>query len=103
MPPGPDGGLVINTHDIDKVMVKDLLTIVVHTRVPAPVLPQKLVRISILPRSVGNATVENFNSGKASVETGPFRFVSFKAPNALQLERNDNYWERRRSLGQGGN
>jgi len=89
---GPDGGLVINIRSIDRIVVENPLTVVIHTRVPDPVLPQGLARISILPRSIGNATVEDFNSGKAAIGTGPFRFVSFKARNELRLEKNTGYW-----------
>jgi peptide/nickel transport system substrate-binding protein len=35
---------------------------------------------------------EDFNSGKAAIGTGPFRFVSFKPGDRVELERNDSYW-----------
>lgn len=89
---GPDGGLVMNVRGIDKITVEYPLTLVIHTRAPDPALPQELARISIVPRSVSKATVEDFNTGKAAIGTGPFRFVSFKARDSLQLEKNPDYW-----------
>ena len=35
---------------------------------------------------------EDFNSGKAAIGTGPFRFVSFRPGDRVELERNDDYW-----------
>ena len=35
---------------------------------------------------------EDFNSGKAAIGTGPFRFVSYKPGDRVELERNDGYW-----------
>lgn len=89
---GPDGGLVINTRNINKVEVIDPLTVQISTSVPNPALPQDVARIGILPHSIGEAGVADFNNGKAAIGTGPYKFVSFKARTAMTVERNDNYW-----------
>ena len=34
----------------------------------------------------------DFNSGKATIGTGPFKFVSFKRGDRVELARNDAYW-----------
>lgn len=89
---GPDGGLVINTRNITKVEVSGPLKVQVTTSVPNPALPQDLARVSILPHSIGKATVEDFNSGKAAIGTGPFKFAGFKARTGFDITRNDDYW-----------
>ena len=40
----------------------------------------------------GMAT-EDFNSGKAAIGTGPFRFASYKPGDRVELERFDGYWD----------
>ncbi len=89
---GPDGGLVINTRNINKVEIIDPLTVQISTSVPNPALPQDVARIGILPHSIGEAAVADFNNGKAAIGTGPYKFVSFKARTGMTVERNDSYW-----------
>lgn len=89
---GPDGGLVINTRNISKVEATGPLTVEITTSVPNPSLPRDLARVGILPHSVGATTVEDFNSGKAAIGTGPFKFVSFKARDGFVVARNADYW-----------
>jgi peptide/nickel transport system substrate-binding protein len=43
-------------------------------------------------RAALNATTEDFNSGKAMIGTGPFRFGAFKRGDRVELVRNDGYW-----------
>jgi len=38
------------------------------------------------------ATTEDFNSGKAMIGTGPYKFVSFRRGDRLVVKRNDDYW-----------
>lgn len=89
---GPDGGLVISTRNINKVTVVDPLTVLIQTSVANPALPQDIARIGIVPRSIGKATVEDFNSGKAAIGTGPFKFASFKARTDFVVTANKDYW-----------
>jgi peptide/nickel transport system substrate-binding protein len=46
-------------------------------------------------RAAAGAATEDFNSGKAMVGTGPFRFVSFKRGDRVELARHDGYWDAR--------
>ena len=68
-------------------------TIRLHTKGVFPLLPTYLAQFFIINRKTdeGMAT-EDFNSGKAAIGTGPFRFVSFKPGDRVELERNDSYW-----------
>ncbi|MES2071965.1 MAG: ABC transporter substrate-binding protein [Pseudomonadota bacterium] len=39
-----------------------------------------------------HATSDDFNSGKTLIGTGPFKFLSFKRGDSIEVVRNDNYW-----------
>ena len=58
-----------------------------------PLLPTYLAQFFIINRKTDEGmTTEDFNSGKAAIGTGPFRFVSYKPGDRIELERNDSYW-----------
>src|SRR5262249_11395811 len=42
--------------------------------------------------AAAGATTDDFNSGKAAIGTGPFRFVSWRPGEPVVMERNPNYW-----------
>jgi peptide/nickel transport system substrate-binding protein len=77
---------------IKRVTVVDAHTIRFETDGPFPLLPSNLSRISIHPARFENATLEDFNSGRAAIGTGPFRFVSFTPGDRIVVERNPTYW-----------
>ena len=64
---------------------------------PAPTLPNDFVRLFIVSaKAAAGLTKENaneaFNSGKAAIGTGPYKFVSWTPKGELVLERFDGYW-----------
>ncbi|MBO1079595.1 ABC transporter substrate-binding protein [Roseomonas haemaphysalidis] len=71
---------------ISAVEVVDAQTIRIRTTEPYPLLPNALSRIAILPRSLERAETADFNSGKAMIGTGPFRFASYTPGDRLELE-----------------
>ena len=80
-----------------EVKVVDPLTIHILTDGPAPTLPNDFVRLFIVShKAAGGLTRENaneaFNTGKAAVGTGPFKFVSWTPKSELVLERFPGYW-----------
>ena len=77
---------------IIKVEVIDPLTIRLHTRAPAPLLPSDLAQLPIIAGTVGTPGSDEFNSGVAAIGTGPFRMEKFEAGNKADLRRNDLYW-----------
>lgn len=89
---GPDGGLVINTRNISQVTVVDPNTVLIETSVANPVLPQDIYRIGIVPRSIGETTIDEMNSGQKAVGTGPFKFESFKARESFVVTAHKDYW-----------
>ncbi|EFH11790.1 ABC transporter substrate-binding protein [Pseudoroseomonas cervicalis] len=83
----------IYTRAIERVEIVDPLTVRFHTRTPYPLLPNDLGQVAILDKETHDgAATEDFNSGKVAIGTGPFRHVSFRSGDRLELERNDAYW-----------
>jgi len=71
----------------------DPLTLRLKTDKPHPLLPNDMVAVMILPKSVAEtAKTEDFNSGKAMIGTGPYRLVEYAAGDRVVLKRNDAYW-----------
>ena len=38
------------------------------------------------------ATTPDYNSGKAAIGTGPYKYVNFTPGDRIELARNDDYW-----------
>lgn len=71
----------------------DKNTLRLKTDKPHPLLPNDMVAVMILPKSVAEtAKTEDFNSGKAMIGTGPYRLVEYAAGDRVVLKRNDAYW-----------
>jgi peptide/nickel transport system substrate-binding protein len=86
------------TRRVRDVQVVDPHTIRLTTEEPAPTLPNDLVRLLIVSsRAAAGLTretaTEAFNSGRAAIGTGPYRFVSWTPREELVLARFDGYWE----------
>ena len=63
---------------IARVEVLDPHTVRFHTKGPFPLAPEYLSAIGILSRRHGEgAGTSDYNTGKAAIGTGPFRFVSW--------------------------
>jgi len=78
---------------ITEKIVVDPLTIRFKTAAPYPLMPTDLSTIMIVSsRAAKGAATEDFNSGKAAVGTGPFRFVRWQKGDRIELARFDGYW-----------
>ncbi len=76
--------------------VIDPYTIRFHTRTPYPLLPVDMMGIWIISRSIAaTSSTADFNSGRATIGTGPYRFVSFTPGDRVVMQRNDAYWGNR--------
>lgn len=88
--PGPYTAYVSSVETVEAV---DPLTVRVTTREPNPVLPLDLAAIFMLDEQTHQgATNEDFNSGEAAIGTGPYKVVSYRSRERVELERNDEYW-----------
>jgi peptide/nickel transport system substrate-binding protein len=77
---------------VKEVKALDPHTIAIMTTRPDPGLLHAIANIQIIPSELAAATTDSFNTGKSVVGTGPYRFVSFKAGDRLELARNPSYW-----------
>ena len=83
----------IYTKAVISTEIVDAHTILLRTDGPYPLLATDLTYIAILPHLLGaDPATEDFNSGKNAIGTGPYRFLSFKPGDRVELERNDSYW-----------
>jgi peptide/nickel transport system substrate-binding protein len=91
--PGGFGGFL---RSIARVEVVDAHTIRLHTRQPHPLMPLDLASVAIIARHAAEGLgTEDFNSGRAAVGTGPYRLVSFRSGDRVELVRNDAFWGER--------
>jgi len=68
-------------------------TVHITTERPYPLMPNDLSTFSIISKKHGEgATTEDYNSGKAAIGTGAYKFVEWVPGDRIVLERNDDYW-----------
>jgi peptide/nickel transport system substrate-binding protein len=91
--PNSPASFATYTRPLKDVTAADKLTLRIVTERAHPLLPNDLVAVRIIPAKLA-ATVktEEFNSGKAVIGTGPFKFKEYVAGDRVVLERNDAYW-----------
>ncbi|MGT2457168.1 ABC transporter substrate-binding protein [Cupriavidus basilensis] len=78
---------------VESVTAKDPYTLVIKTNIPNPDLPLNLASIHIVSKHVGEkASTEDYNSGRAVVGTGPYKFISYTPGDRVMMARNDGYW-----------
>lgn len=87
------GLLTTYTRAIAGIEVVDPLTVRFKTDKPYPLLPNDIAIIPIVSKKAATgATTADFNSGKAAIGTGPFKFVRYARGDRIELARNDAYW-----------
>ena len=82
---------------VKETKIVDPYTLHVITDGPAPTLPNDFIRLFVVSsKAAAGLTKESaneaFNSGKAAVGTGPYKYVSWQPKGDLVLVRNDAYW-----------
>jgi peptide/nickel transport system substrate-binding protein len=82
----------IYTKPIVQATVIDSHTLHFKTAGPYPLLPTDLSNVFIISHNHVKALTEDFNSGKAMIGTGPFKFASWSRGDRINLVRNDGYW-----------
>jgi peptide/nickel transport system substrate-binding protein len=71
----------------------DDLTIRVTTPAPYPLMPNDLATIAIISKkNASGAKTDDFNSGKAAIGTGPYKFSEFVKGDRYVFVRNEEYW-----------
>ena len=83
----------VYTRAITEVEIVDPLTVRIHSEAPYPLAPYDLSVVPVISHRVGDGvTTADFNSGKAAIGTGPFRFVRWTPGDRIEMTRNDDYW-----------
>jgi peptide/nickel transport system substrate-binding protein len=81
------------TRPIVDVKVVDPLTVVFRTATPHVLLPSDLASVYIVSKANGEkATTEDYNSGKAAIGTGPYKFSEYVPNQRVVLRANYGYW-----------
>ncbi len=89
----PNGQFGIFTRRIVGKEVLGPHTLRLKTATPYAMVPYDLNSVFIVSRkAAARSGPEDFDSGRAMVGTGPFRFVRFARGDRVELARNDDYW-----------
>jgi peptide/nickel transport system substrate-binding protein len=81
------------TKQVTEKIVVDPWTLRLKSAGPYPQMPNDMSTVLIVSsKAAANATTDDFNTGKAAVGTGPFRFVRWQKGDRIELARNDAYW-----------
>ena len=88
--PGP---FTLYTKQIVSKEIVDPLTIRLKTAAPYPLMLNDLSAVFVVSKkATQGVSSEEFAQGKGMIGTGPFRFVSFRRGDRVELARNDAYW-----------
>jgi len=89
----PNGQFRTFTQRIVGKEVVDAHTLRLKTATPYAMVPYDLNSVFIVSKkAAARSGPEDFDSGKAMIGTGPFRFVRFARGDRVELARNDGYW-----------
>lgn len=82
-----------NVGAIQKIEVVDPQTIRFVTKRPTPQFMEQAGLVYILRKAVAeSAKPEDYNSGKAVIGTGPYKFADYAQGQRVVMTRNDDYW-----------
>lgn len=71
----------------------DPYTVRMRTAGPVPLLPVYMATFTIVSKKHGEAaTTADYNSGKALVGTGPYKYVDYVPDDRIVMARNPDYW-----------
>jgi peptide/nickel transport system substrate-binding protein len=70
----------------------DRLTVQIKTTAPTPQLIEQIGIVYMVSHRTADATTNDYNSGKAMIGTGPYKFVEWLPAQRLVMERNPGYW-----------
>ena len=78
---------------VESVTAKDPHTVIIKTNIPNPDLPLNLASVHIVSKHVGEkSATEDYNSGKAMVGTGPYKWMSYTPGDRVIMEQSSTYW-----------
>jgi peptide/nickel transport system substrate-binding protein len=72
---------------------KDPHTLILKTKAAHPLLPNELAAVLIVSKKFGEgASTDDYNSGKATIGTGPFKFGEYIANQRVVIKANYGHW-----------
>ncbi len=81
------------TKPIVDVKIVDPWTLLLKTATPHVLMPNDLSAVMIVSKKNGeNATTEDYNSGKAAIGTGPYKFAEYVPNQRAVVKANFGYW-----------
>ena len=91
--PNSPGPFTAYTKMITGKEIVDPYTIRFKTAAPHPLMPNDLSTIYIVSKKAATgASTEDFNTGKATLGSGRYKFVKYVSGDYVELVRNDAYW-----------
>jgi peptide/nickel transport system substrate-binding protein len=91
--PNSPSSMATFTKPIVETRIVDPYTLIFKTAGPHVLLPSDLAGVYIIPKAVAEkATTEDFNSGKAAIGTGPYRFAEYIPNQRVVFKANYAYW-----------
>ncbi|EFH11373.1 ABC transporter substrate-binding protein [Teichococcus cervicalis] len=94
--PGSTASFAGYLRTVAEVKAVDDHTLHVRTREVNPLLPLNLASVHIVSRhATEGASNADFNSGKAVIGTGPYRFQAYTPGERVRMRRNESYWGRK--------
>ncbi len=89
----PNGQFGTFTRRIVAKEIPDPYTLRLKTAAPYAMVPYDLNSVFIVSKKAATgARPEDFDSGRAMIGTGPYRFARFARGDRVELARNDRYW-----------
>jgi hypothetical protein len=93
MIPNSPGPFVAYTKAIVAKEIVDPYTIRFKTATPYPLVASDMSTIYIVSKKAATgATTEDFNTGKAAIGSGRYKYGRYVSGDRVDLVRNDNYW-----------
>lgn len=91
--PNSPAPFTANVAPVAGIEIVDPLTMRFKTEKPTPQFMELVGLIYIVSKKAAEgATIDDFNSGKATIGTGPYQFVSWTPGDRYVLKANPTYW-----------
>ena len=91
--PGSPASYGQYTRPVTRIEVIDAHTLRFHTDRPVPLMPQMMSAYTIVSRRHGaGAETRDYNSGRAAIGTGPYRFAGYTPGDRASFTANPTYW-----------
>ncbi len=92
--PNSPSSFALYTKVVKDIEIIDDNTLLLKTDGPFPLMVDYMSGVCIVSKKYGEgATTQDYNSGKAMIGTGPYKFVEWVPGDHTTYARNDDYWD----------